>query len=430
MPKARDKHFDEFEPHTLLKHAILKTYLATWAMRLLQWGRAGDVVYFVDAFAGQGRDGVGNPGSPAIAARIAAETQAHLRAHGFPRATMRVICVERDSTNYRVLREYMIPFERSDPGLVTLYEGELVDHIDTILATTRGAPALYFLDPYGVQGLDASTYPKALGAPSCEMFVLFSDLGANRLHGVVTASTEDVEAQIERLNGDRPMLPLPEFEAIAKAEADAMRVAARVRAEALDLTRPASYEYLVRALGNDEWVRALENVLAPDLPDAFLALFLRRLIEAGAEHLLTVPMRNIEGRYVYSLVHASRSLTGFTVMKESVSTGLRSGALPEDVCFQIRRDLEVPMDGILELLDQTYAGQTVRWTLPKDADGDCVRRFVLQNTPMFDFQLDDLKVALVRRGNIPVGRTGKAKTPTFVTFPSAGSRAPWPRAAD
>ena len=67
MPKARDKHFDEFEPHTLLKHAILKTYLATWAMRLLQWGRAGDVVYFVDAFAGQGRDGVGNPGSPAIA---------------------------------------------------------------------------------------------------------------------------------------------------------------------------------------------------------------------------------------------------------------------------------------------------------------------------------------------------------------------------
>lgn len=429
MPKARDKHFDEFEPHTLLKHAILRTYLATWAMRLLQWGRGGDAVYFVDAFAGLGRDKVGNPGSPLIAARIAAETQAHLRANGFPAATMRVICVEKEPRIARGLREYMAPFDASDPGLVTIYEGELVDHIDTILATIRRAPTLYFLDPYGVQGLDASTYPKALAAPSTEMFVLFSDLGANRLRGVVTASAVDVEAQIERLRADRPMLPLPEFEAIAEAEANAMRGAERVRVEALDLTRPASYDYLVRALGGDEWVRELQGIPTADLPDEFLARFLRRLIAAGAGHLLTVPMRNAEGRYVYSLVHASKSLKGFTVMKESVSTGLRSGTLPEEVCIQIRRDLEVSIAPIVDLLARTYSGRTVRWTLPKGEDGDCARRFILQNTPTFDFQLEDVRDALVRRGYIPVGRTGKPQTPILVTFPPAEADALRPPAS-
>lgn len=71
MSKPREDHFEEFQGHTLLKHLILDKYLKAWANKLLQWGAAGSRVWFVDAFAGEGADKKGNPGSPLIAAKMA-----------------------------------------------------------------------------------------------------------------------------------------------------------------------------------------------------------------------------------------------------------------------------------------------------------------------------------------------------------------------
>lgn len=52
-----DEHFKESEPHTRLKHAILRIYLFSWAYKLLHSrGREARCVFFVDAFAGRGRD--------------------------------------------------------------------------------------------------------------------------------------------------------------------------------------------------------------------------------------------------------------------------------------------------------------------------------------------------------------------------------------
>jgi hypothetical protein len=195
-----------------------------------------------------------------------------------------------------------------------------------------------------------------------------------------------------------------------------MREAARARNEALDLTRPSSKEYLVRALGGEDWVTELEGVPRAERTEVFLELFLRRLLASGAQHLLTIPIRNVDGAYVYTLVHASKSLKGFTVMKEAVSSGLRSGTLPQGICDQIRRDLSASVPVTIAALEQRFAGQTVRWTLPRGGKGDSVRRFVLETTPIFDFQLEELQEALVNRGLIPLGKTGKPRMPILVTF--------------
>jgi three-Cys-motif partner protein len=418
MTRSQD-HFDAFEPHTRMKHAILRAYLGTWAMKLLQWRRGGPTVYFVDAFAGPGKDNEGNPGSPLIAARIAAQTQGHLRRGAIPDATMRVIAIEKKSTHHRSLSDLVRPFNAGDADAVTVLRGELPEHIDAIGQRTGQSPTLYFLDPFGVKGLDASTYPKALAGPSNEMFALFADMGTIRLHGVVNADKPDIERQIRALR--QQLALLPEVEEDAAREDAALRARAAEREAALDQTIPASREHLTRALGGEDWVERLRDVPPGDRADTFLSLFVEKLIESGARKVLSVPMRNDAGQHVYSLVHASKSAKGFVAMKESVSAGLRSGELSQDVCEAIRADLSIPLPPIVELLRATFAGTTVRWTAERGSDEETIRRFVLEETSMFDFQLDSVKDALARAGYIPLGKTGKPKTPIIVTFPAQPS---------
>lgn len=70
-------HFQQFEPHTLLKHAIFGYYVERWARILL---RKFPKVRLVDACAGCGKDDAGNDGSPLIGIRVLDAAVAQLRA--------------------------------------------------------------------------------------------------------------------------------------------------------------------------------------------------------------------------------------------------------------------------------------------------------------------------------------------------------------
>lgn len=379
-------------------------------MKLLQWGKAGRAVYFVDAFAGEGRDKAGNPGSPLIATQIALQTQTHLRAT-IPDARMHVIAIEKGTARVKALRDHIEQFEQSTPGLVTVLHGELKDHIDDIVAETAAAPTLYFIDPFGIQGLDASTYAKMLAGAYNEMFVLFADIGAVRLHGVVSARGPNVEEQLHKLRTTPSLFP----ELDAEAEAT-VRARAEEHVEALDLTRPACRDYLHRALGGSDWEAKLDRIAPRLRSDAFLELFLDALLKAGAEHVLAVPMRAADGPRVYALVYASKSLKGLVTMKECVSFGLRSNNLPTEVSDRIRAELRSPVLLTVQTLEHNFPGRTIRWR--DDASGaESVRRFVLEDTPMFDFQLEELQGALIDAGYIDLGKSGNPKKPIFVRFP-------------
>lgn len=385
-----DAHFSEFQPHTLLKHRILDSYLVAWAMKLLMSGRAGDRLTIVDAFAGRGQDDAGNSGSPVIAARKAAEAVAAVKKRKpetDPR--IRVIAIEKTASSFKHLEQTLEPFSRQTAGDVTPLHGELVNHINDIVAETSDQPTFYFLDPWGIKGLDASTYAKALAGPKNEIFALFSDLGAVRLHGLVTAERADPSNKIAAILTAPSLFPDEDERRVAAAEAEAAKTN-----KALDASIPASREYLTRALGTASWVDELASTPAQRRADKFIELFRQSLLDAGARFVLAIPMRNDEGHRIYSLVHASKSPAGFITMKECVSTGLRQASLNDSVTARIRADLSIDVDRMVQSLQQTFAGLSIPWAAKRNG----LQVLLLKGTLLFHFQVPELKAALKRAG--------------------------------
>jgi three-Cys-motif partner protein len=352
-------------------------------MKLLQ-GRAGSKLVIVDGFAGQGRDESGNEGSPVIAARRALDAMEAMR-HRFGRsASVKLVAVEKSKHNHDTLCSTMEPFIDPHPGLVNVLHGELSDHIDAIVSAAGPAPAFYFLDPYGIRGLDATTYSKALRGRYNEIFALFADIGATRLHGLITADRADATDEIEEILAAPSLFPDYDSRRIAEAEAAAARTN-----EALDLSIPASREHLTRALGGEHWVATLEATPADARADAFLELFREALVKAGAQYVLAVPMRNDAGNRVYSLVHASKSRYAYVTMKEAVCDGLRRSDISDGARDRIMADLSVDVAQIAGVVSRALVGRQRRWT--DDGKRQGIKSLLLQRTAIFPFQVQELK---------------------------------------
>lgn len=401
--------FQVFDDHTRLKHDILDVYLYAWAMKLLQ-GRSEHVL-FIDAFAGAGRDEAGNPGSPLIAARVSAAVNAALGLSGQPRRGMRVLAIEKHRRRFETLQCTLASFACVDPTLAIARHGELAKFADGALAQMGGHPVLTFLDPFGIQGLDATVYPSLLSGERNEVFALFADQGAVRLHGLITAG-DDLDEQLEALRC-RPSL-FPEVDAELEGQ---IRARAEQRNRALELSQPAAREYLTRALGDASWADAVGRLPIEDRANKFMQLFIQRLLASGARYVIAIPMRNREKRRVYSLIHASKSRAGFRAMKEAVHTGLNRDTITADVRELIRQDLHVSTANLVHKLKRMLPGLSVPWTVDKGSREFCVRNYVLEQTAMFPFQLDELKCALADDGIIPRSKTGKLSGKLVCTFP-------------
>jgi hypothetical protein len=87
------------DPHTLVKHRILKTYLDAWAP-ILSHAKAIDSaeLLFVDGFAGPGTYATGEPGSPVVAINAILD---HM--HNMPRP-VRFIMIENRPDRFEKLR--------------------------------------------------------------------------------------------------------------------------------------------------------------------------------------------------------------------------------------------------------------------------------------------------------------------------------------
>jgi three-Cys-motif partner protein len=96
------------EPHTLVKHAILRRYLQAWLAILTQQAsalpKAGREILFVDGFAGPGEYQGGEPGSPVIALKTAIE---HSRDFPVP---VRMIFVEDRPDRFEHLKSVIAPY--------------------------------------------------------------------------------------------------------------------------------------------------------------------------------------------------------------------------------------------------------------------------------------------------------------------------------
>lgn len=175
MPTNPEKFQKARLPWSKWKHAILQEYLKAMTAILRSWGE----IYFVDGFAGPGKyveDG--STGSPVLAAK-----HAHILAANNADYSLKCINVESVKSVFENLKESTKPYEE----YVENFYGEFGTFTSTIVERIGYQPALFFLDPIGLKGLEWNSLLPILERESItsitELLIRFDAQTALRLTG-------------------------------------------------------------------------------------------------------------------------------------------------------------------------------------------------------------------------------------------------------
>ncbi len=162
------------DPHTLAKHRLLETYLASWLPTLLHGG--WPEVAYAEGFAGPGIYTGGEPGSPVLALRTFLG-QRDLLAAG---RTVDMVLVEEDGRRLARLRSEMDRALASTPltpaGVTIEYEhGDQAEVLLPALERTGAMrrPVFAFLDSYGGPDVPLDLARRIAAAPASEVLVTF-----------------------------------------------------------------------------------------------------------------------------------------------------------------------------------------------------------------------------------------------------------------
>jgi three-Cys-motif partner protein len=178
--------FAQAKARSLHKLDIYGKYLQPLVFK---WGqlagprRPGRHIWLIDGFAGAGRyqpddGGQAQDGSPLVAAKWARQIAVDRK---YP--LVRCINVERDQPCFSELERNLAPWTAGADVAINL-QGEFSEHVDLILETIENDPALIFLDPFGVNGIEMELIEKALArAGKTELIVHFSDKTFLRMAG-------------------------------------------------------------------------------------------------------------------------------------------------------------------------------------------------------------------------------------------------------
>lgn len=416
----RDSHFDEFQDHTRLKHFLLDAYLKAWATILIRGlkreGRPGPRLWFIDAFAGAGRDSTGTPGSPVIAAEIARAINTEHFAIPLSRDEgMRVIATEADSARFQELQQNLQPY-----GIAHAREGSLAAILQPLLDHVGNDPAFYFLDPFGVGGLNAGLLPSILRGARTEVMLLFSDEGAVRLAGKATATVPSRDELLARQRTN-PTVFGEDFD--LEAEEEGRAAVERVLSGHQSNTR--ALEILNTAFGGDRWKLILDTVAPEGRREAFVTLYEQILRDAGASHVLRFAVTTGQGRHKYTLLHASKNERAFAAMKEAMHRTRRQQPTEEAPPSLFDGTIEPYMGplfsgsaNVMAAADQVvqhYTGRRVRWT-GSDYSDDTVQHFARDKTPLFPHEYKRLQLELERRGYLVRKANGRPDSPLTFDF--------------
>ncbi len=255
--------------------------------------------------------------------------------------------------------------------------------------------------------------PKLLSGPQNEVFALFADVGANRLHAVLMAPGRDPDADEAAVRA-APSL----FEEWTEDEAKRARAEAEKSLKALRATQNASERILIEALGPAA-LKEVEAVPEADRRDWMARRFMQALFDAGAAYVLALPVRDESRQRMYQLVYATKSAIGLRAMKEAMDSALRNAPLPERSIESMRAELRGNEGRVVAELARHFAEREVRWTEGKDrGTADTVRRYLLERTAIFPMQFDAVKKRLANAGFV------SAKKPLTLRFPPAPPAAP------
>lgn len=182
--------FSDPKPRSLYKLNIYGKYLTPLVKKL--GSQVGDGapyshVWIIDGFAGAGSyapddGGKRIAGSPMIAARTAREFEI---ARQYP--VLKCINVESDEACFNELREVLAPWSSVAENM----RGKFEANVDAILAKVGADPVLFFLDPFGVSGIQMELIERLLKREGkTEFLIHFSDKTFLRMAGHLSDSEE------------------------------------------------------------------------------------------------------------------------------------------------------------------------------------------------------------------------------------------------
>ena len=145
------------DPHIEAKHAILRRYLAGWFPVMARFNKR---LVFIDGFAGPGSYVDGEPGSPVIALKTLIE---HAAFENMSSTEFVFVFLEAEEDRHQHLAKSLEEYASSIGGWppnvrVTHRCVSFADGAEEILSSLEAsgaklAPALVFIDPFGVSGL-------------------------------------------------------------------------------------------------------------------------------------------------------------------------------------------------------------------------------------------------------------------------------------
>ena len=324
-------------PHTLVKHAILREYLKRWLPILTRQANKLGVqsreILFIDGFAGPGEYKGGEPGSPVIALNEALD-----HAVQFPRP-VRMLFIEHRADRFNRLQQVLAPLLQKASSsqnirAVEPREGECDTVLNEMLTDfehrqIRFGPALAFLDQFGYGAVSMDLIRRILSFPQCEVFSYLDYKDMNRW---ITDANKAVT--------------------------------------------------FTRAFGGEEWSQCV------DLPekqrrDMLLALYKRAIKDrAGAKYVVSFLMYDKNDIPLYWLIFCTNNIRGIDEMKKAMWKVDESG----EFRFSDRDD-----PSQLALLSNAFdeawlADELVNRLGGKTMTVEEVYEFVLTETPCYLFK--------------------------------------------
>lgn len=177
----------------VLKHAIINQYATPFASKTGSRSPGGRVA-FIDGYAGPGRYEEGSEGSGAMLLRKAHE----LAALNSPRQ-VEVHLVEQEATIVAKLRK--VVKEEGKGVTVTVDDGDISNHLPTLLKQCEGIPLFAYLDPCGlIIPMDevVSIFNRPGGAAATEVLINLT-AHLRRFAGMLT-SDNPIEASLKRID--------------------------------------------------------------------------------------------------------------------------------------------------------------------------------------------------------------------------------------